>query len=78
MQSSQHKLRFFNFQGTSQVSHALYQTQIFRVDALTQNHAQRGLVDAKIYTEINVPLQQLRRYQLFKIYELLRYPRFKG
>ena len=34
--------------------------------AWTRNHAQRGLVDAKISTEISVPLQQQRRPR-FKI-----------
>ena len=59
MWCAHHKIRFFNFQGTDQVSYASYQTQIFH--AYTQNRARRGLVDVKIYTGINAPLQQQRR-----------------
>ena len=58
------KIRFFSFQGTDQVSHASYRAQMFH--AKTRNRARRGLVDAKISTEINVPLQQQRRPR-FKI-----------
>ena len=64
MLCAHHKIRFFNFQETDQVSHASYQTQIFH--ALTRTRARRGLVDAKISTEINVPLQQ-QRIPRFKI-----------
>ena len=59
-----HKIRFFNFQETNRVSHVSYQTRIFHT--YTRNRAERGLVDAKISTEINVPLQQQRRPR-FKI-----------
>ena len=58
------KIRFFNFQETNRVSHVSYQTRIFHT--YTRNRAQRGLVDAKISTEINAPLQQQRRPR-FKI-----------
>ena len=54
-----HKIRFFNFQETKRVSHVSYQTRIFHT--YTRNRAQRGLVDAKISTEISAPLQQQRR-----------------
>ena len=59
-----HKIRFFNFQETKRVSHVSYQTRIFHT--YTRNRAQRGLVDAKISTDINAPLQQQRRPR-FKI-----------
>ena len=42
----------------------LFKNKIFHT--YTLNRAQRGLVDAKIYTEINAPLQQQRRPR-FKI-----------
>ena len=58
------KIRFFNFQETNRVSHVSYQTRCFHT--YTRNRAQRGLVDAKISTEINAPLQQQRRPR-FKI-----------
>ena len=58
------KIRFFNFQETNRVSHVSYQTLIFHT--YTRNRAQRGLVHAKISTEINAPLQQQRRPR-FKI-----------
>ena len=58
------KIRFFSFQGTDQVSHASYRAQMFH--AKTRNRARRGLVDAKISTEINASLQQQRRPR-FKI-----------
>ena len=58
------KIRFFNFQETNRISHVSYQKQIFHT--YTRNRAQRGLVDAKISTEINAPLQQQRRPR-FKI-----------
>ena len=59
-----HKIRLFNFQETNRVSHVSYQTRIFHT--YIRNRAQRGLVDAKISTEINAPLQQQRRPR-FKI-----------
>ena len=58
------KIRFFNFQETNRASHVSYQKLIFHT--YTRNRAQRGLVDAKISTEINAPLQQERRPR-FKI-----------
>ena len=63
-----HKIRFFNFQETNRVSHVSYQTRIFHTNI--RNRAQRGLVDAKISTEINAPLQQQRRPR-FKIGRLV-------
>ena len=52
---------------TNRVSHISYQKHLFHT--YTRNRAQRGLVDAKISTEINAPLQQQRRPR-FKISRL--------
>ena len=60
-----HKIRFFNFQETNRVSYVCYQTQIFHT--YTRNRAQRGLVDAKISTEINVPLQRRPRFKIGRL-----------
>ena len=62
---SHYKIRFFNFQGTDQVSHASYQTRNFH--AYTRNRVRREIVDANISTEINEtqilnrPLRPARR-----------------
>ena len=45
----------FNFQGTIQVSHALYQIRIFH--SWARNRARRVLVNAKKSTEVDAPLQ---------------------
>ena len=57
-------IRFFILQGTYQVSHSLYRTRNYH--SWTRICARRELVDAKISTEINAPLQQQRRPR-FKI-----------
>ena len=62
MSCTHNKIRFF--QEADQVSHESCQTRIFH--SKTRNCARKGLVDAKISTEVAAPLQQ-QRTPRFKI-----------